>query len=427
MTAPSRGVPQGWGMMTANTDPRHLIVIGDNAAVLPTLTAEMAGSVDVVYIDPPYDHSTGNRRGSQRLFAYADRRSGQWSDYIRDRLAMAFPLLAPAAPVAVSIGYRRVHELARIITELLPTYDLVTVTVDQGRAPADAVGVQRSAEYILIAVPPGVRLGAPGFTEGEVRNGWGAMTLATHIPSDYPNQHYPVFVDPATSRILGAGPSDRQLADGATPVTCPDGAVTIWPFTTAGKEVIWRVARETFTVLHEAGMVRADPPRQLGNPQPFVVKYVPTGTRKRIDAGEVATHGLDDRGALRMDRVPPHGAAIPSVWRGDQYTSRAGTARLDELLGHGHRFGYPKAPALIRDVITACTGGKRDAVILDFFAGSGTTLDAVHELNAADGGHRRAVLVQQVEGHIVDRVLLPRVAAVLGDDSLLEVRTSITA
>lgn len=403
--------------------PTHLVAIGDNAVVLPQLEAELAGQVDIVYIDPPYDHGDGGRRGSQKLFAYTDRRETAWTDYIRDRLTVAKPLLSPAAPIAVSIGWRRVHQLAAILTEIFPAHELVTITIDQGRAPTDAVGVQRSAEYVLIAVPPGIRLGAPGFTQGEVRNGWSALTLASHQPDDYPNQHYPVWVETATGRVLGAGPSAKQLADGAEPIAATQDVTEIWPVTTAGKPVIWRVARETFEALHALGMVRADQPRQPGNPQPYVIKFVATGTRKRIDAGEIATHGLDARGALRIDPVPPAGEAIPAVWRGDHYATRAGTARLDELLGHGHGFAYPKSPALIRDIIRACTGARSDAVVLDFFAGSGSTLDAVHELNAADGGTRRAVLVQQAEGDIVENVLLPRVAAVLGGDSHLEVRT----
>lgn len=416
-------MPQGWESMSTTPAPEHLAVIGDIAAVLPQLVGELAGKVTAVYIDPPYDHSDGGRRGSQRLFAYADRREGAWADFIRDRITMALPLLNPAAPVAVSIGHRRVHELAMILTGLLPTYELVTITVDQGRAPTDAVGVQRSAEYVLIAVPPGVRLGAPGFTSGEVRTGWSAMTLASHPSTDYPNQHYPVFVDETTGRIVGVGPSTKQLAGGAAPVDPPAGSVPILPITNTGKDVVWRISWETFTELYEAGMVRADRPRMPGNRQPFVVKYVTAGTRKRIAAGEIATHGRDEHGARVLDRVSPEGAAVPSVWRGDQYTTRAGTIRLDQLLGHGHGFAYPKAPALVADILTACTGGARDAVILDFFAGSGTTLDAVHALNAADGGTRRAILIQQDEGTIVDTVLLPRAHAVLaGSPTRIETR-----
>lgn len=403
-------------------DP-HLLFIGDNAVVLPALAAEFGGRVDAIYIDPPYDHGDGGRRASQRLFAYEDRRSGSWVEFIRERLELARPLLAPLAPVAVSIGHRRVHELAGIMAEVFDGYEIVMLTVDLRRAPADRLGIQRTADYVLIAVPPGQRLGAPGLTKGETRNGWNGFALSSYGELDYPNQVYPIFVDPADGRILGAGISVKQATEGAKASNFPAGAVAIMPITREGKRAVWRNARETFDDLHAAGMIRAQRPHMPGNVQPFTIQYVTSGTRKRIANGEIPIDGLDERGALRMGPVEPVGAGVPAIWSGEGYETRAGTERLQRLIGTDHGFAYPKPVGLVADIVRVCTADRPDALILDFFAGSATTLDAIAHLNGRKPGTRRAILVQLDEGDIVERVTIPRATAALAElGGQLEVR-----
>lgn len=408
-------------------DP-HLLYVGDNAVVMPALTETFGKKVDAVYIDPPYDHGDGGRRGSQRLFAYADRRAGDWGQFIRERLELALPLLSAHAPVAVSIGHRRVHELAQIMAEVFDRYEIVMITVDLRRAPADRLGVQRTADYVLIAVPPGVRLGAPGLTKGESRNGWNGFALSGFGEADYPNQVYPIFVNPDDGRIVGAGVSVKQATDGAPAKFFPAGSVAIMPITRDGKRAVWRNAREAFDDLHAAGMIRAQRPHMPGNVQPFTIQYVTGGTRKRIAAGEITTSGRDERGAIVMGTVEPSGKGVPAIWSGQGYETRAGTERLEQLIGPDHGFAYPKPVRLVADIIRACTGGRRDALVLDFFAGSATTLDAVAHLNAQDTGSRRAVLVQLDEGEIISRVTIPRAEAALSEwGGTLDVRRGINA
>ena len=101
---------------------------------------------------------------------------------------------------------------------------------------------------------------------------------------------------------------------------------------------------------------------------------------------------------------------MPTIWTRSEHHTSKGTARLRELIGP-NRFPYPKSPALVADILRVACGGKRDAVILDPFAGSGTTLDALVTLNGEDGGRRRGVLVTNDEGGIYEEILLPRAAA----------------
>lgn len=423
-TSPSAPDTLGVTMVDASAAPGHELIEADALHALEDLATDYAGQVDALYVDPPYDHGDGGRRASQRHFAYDDRRS-DWAGYIRARLAAAQPLLAPHACVIASIGWQRVHELAGILAETFPDRSLVTITVDLLRTPADRFGVQRRAEYLLVAVPEGVRLASPGEGGGEARNGWAALTLSGYTAADYPNQVYPVYVDERTGRIIGAGRSIRDLHAPTSAIgpagayrdvdPVPEGAVSIWPVTRSGRPVIWRISRETFVGKLAGGAVRADRPHMPGNPQPFVVKQLPAGTLKRIEAGAIATNGLDDRGALIVEGGIRPAGSVPTIWTDSRYETRAGTARLAELIGEGHGFAYPKPVDLVADILAACTPGRSDATVLDFFAGSGTTADAVFALNAADGGSRRVILVQHAEGRVFDDVLLPRVLSAAAD------------
>ena len=396
---------QGWKVM----DGKHIIIEGDAASALPALHAELAGDIDLVYIDPPYDHGD-SRRGSQRLFAYDDRRGDDWGAYLADRLTLAGPLLNDRACVVVSIGHQRLHDAAAILAAVFADRHIATITVDTRGGVTDRYGIIRRAEYLLIAIPVGSRLGAPGFTSGEKRTGWGALTLTGFTGADYPNQVYPVFVDDS-GRIVGAGPSLRESGGAAGEhVDRPDGTIAIWPITRHGAPVVWRLSRQRFTSHLQAGWVKAMRPRQPGNPQPWVIQYLTAGMIARIESGEVATNGRDANGAVVVDGpVTPVGAGVPTLWADPKYETRAGAERLTALIGHGHGFAYPKPVELIADVIRACAPSN-NAAILDFFAGSGTTLDAIAQLNAADGGNRRGILIEQ-DRHVLDDILLPRVTA----------------
>lgn len=396
---------------------------GDNLDVLPHLSADWAGRVDAVVIDPPYD--TGRRPSWKHGLAYTDTRD-DWPAFMAERLEACKPLLAPHAPVAVSIGPERVHELWFELRRAFPEHDVVTITVDTG-GTSTSRGVQRRAEYLLIAVPPGVTLGGDGFTEGNVRSAFDAMTLSSFDKGSYPNQVYPVYVQRDTLRVVGAGPSVKQLIDqgawdgdpGEFPFDdehagqIPDGCAAIWPVTSRGqvKHVVWRMARETFDEQLAAGHVRAIANRSTKHTQPATIQYLMAGVLRRIAAGEIAVLGRDANGVLEVGPAKPAGAAVPTIWAKPAYATRNGTQRLDELLGTGHGFAYPKPVELIADIVRATCGSRHDAVVLDFFAGSATLMDALAQLNA-DGGTRRALMVTSPEHGIVDRVTIPRMAAV---------------
>ena len=120
------------------------------------------------------------------------------------------------------------------------------------------------------------------------------------------------------------------------------------------------------------------------------------GFIKEIEAGSIIITGKDEKGALILERRADKQVAAKSVWnRKTHDASLFGSVLLSSIIGK--RFSYPKSLYAERDTIRFFTLSKPNAIVIDFFAGSGTTLHAVNLLNAEDGGHRRCILVTNNE------------------------------
>ncbi len=394
----------------------HTLICGENLEVLPRIAGELP-PVDVIYLDPPYN--TGKRE-----WMYDDDRD-DWGEFMRERLIFLRGMLADDGVVAASIGAQQVHELANLIQRTFTRHrvHMVTVEVSGGKS---AGGVRQVAEYLLLALPAGFRP-APlpwALAQSEPRQPWEGLALSTAPKGRWPNQVYPVYVDRKTRAVVGVGDSLQDLLDRGeledatvyrfSETTAPAGSAAVWPITRHGRECSWRLSRDAILAAIERGHIKADPTRMPGNPNQFSVKYLPAGATKRVESGEIDVLGRDDAGALILRSHRPTSADIPTIWARKEHHTARGTARLRELIGE-NTFPYPKSVALIRDILLAVSGNKPDAVVLDPFAGAATTFDAVCELNAADNGGRRAVLVTNDDGGIFKRVAVPRVRAVAAE------------
>lgn len=384
----------------------HVLIEGDSLSVLPKIADEV-GPVDVVYLDPPYN--TGKEG-----WLYEDGHD-DWVSFIREALVAVRGALAPGGVVAASIGHQRVHHLALLLAEVFPSHRIHTITVEVSGGKSGR-GIRQVAEYVLLAVPAGFRPGVLPWAgeKREARQPWEGLTLSTAPAGRWPNQVYPIIVDRGARRIVRIGASMQDDGDGLFSqdvVTPADGdSVALWPVTRHGVRCSWRLARGTAVAAAERGHLRIDPTRMPGNPNPFSAKYLPAGVAARLEAGELDVIGRDDNGVLVFAPAAPASTDVPTIWRRSEHHTANGTARLRELIGP-NRFPYPKSPALVADILRVASGGKRDAVILDPFAGSGTTLDAVAALNRSDGGERRCVLVTNDEGGTYEEILLPRAVA----------------
>ncbi len=219
-----------------------------------------------------------------------------------------------------------------------------------------------------------------------------------------PNLCYPIVLNKTADRIVRVGPpmkfhddpkldakeeSRRPLTDGGLPLA--------WPVRNDGKLGIWRVDGQKLISLAKDGFAYVsshDRPRGT-----WTIRYLMEGTVKAMEEGKIVREGTGEYGEALLRRIA-HRLLIPkTVWNRGRHTAggAAGTGLVSEILGRKDAFPFPKSVYAVRDCLDAAIGDRTSALIVDFFAGSGTTLHAVEFLNSRDGGHRQCVLVTNNE------------------------------
>lgn len=231
--------------------------------------------------------------------------------------------------------------------------------------------------------------------EKSVEPGWTSMMRrgTDSMRTDSPNLYYPIYVDPATRTIKEIGTSIPMGQDRAEEIP---GLIQVLPLRRNGTQGRWQVGNVELKNRIQQGRVRLGRPTAYG----FVINYLPDGEYAKVVKGEYAIQGYADDGSmiaykkeLGVDelRMPPTQWKIAS-----HNASENGTTLLTSVIGE-KRFPFPKSLYAVRDTLRFFVADKPNALIVDFFAGSGTTLHAVNLLNAEDGGNRRCILVTNNE------------------------------
>jgi len=172
-----------------------------------------------------------------------------------------------------------------------------------------------------------------------------------------------------------------------------------WPIRTDGSFGRWQVSPPTFKELIDAGFARLGTyDKKRGT---WTVLYLNRGTRKRIDDGEIIITGRDPvTGVVSVEFASPEARLrnIKTVWHRRLHDSGVyGSSLLSAIIGRGNNFTFPKSIYSTKDAVATVVRNNPNALVVDFFAGSGTTLHAVNLLNAEDGGKRRCILVTNNE------------------------------
>ncbi|WP_164491765.1 site-specific DNA-methyltransferase [Staphylospora marina] len=343
------------------------IIEGDNLEVLKLLEPELSGQVKMIYIDPPYN--TGHRyiykdswreRGSRGRHARetdgadaVDRRHAGWLNMMYPRLILASRLLRPDGMIFVSIDDHEVHRLRLLMDEVFGEERfLATIIWQKVYSPRmDARGFSADHDYILVYGGPEARVNRLPFRQN--RSQFGKVDDAGR---------------PYRRRSLRKEGSHSLRSDAPGfffPLTAPDGT-KVWPVKPDGTEGCWRWTREKYERELAAGNVEWVKGEKGW--QPYAKQYMnPDATRPPT--------------TIWMHREAGH--------------NHEASEELAELLGP-RVFDSPKPVRLIRRMLQIATTGEDD-LVLDFFAGSGTTAQAVLEQNLEDGGKRRFILVQLPE------------------------------
>lgn len=386
----------------------HLVIEGENFHTLQALRYTHAGKVDLIYVDPPYNTGSNDWIYNDRYIGKQDAfRHSKWLSFMERRLELAHELLSQTGIVVLSIGPDEVHRLAQLCEQIFRGRDINTVTVQtSGGKPSG--GFNLVQEYLIFVAPEDFSPGRMSFTGGKIRSPHEGLTLSTFLKTNRGNQAYPIFIDTKTGCIAGVGQSLRQRLDSGDyrgqaedfPYDfseAPEGTVALWPITAKRDECVWRLEPQRLMSDWSKGYIKVSPNARKDHPNRYSVQYLPAGVIKKVESGALQTVGTaEGQPTLEFGENTTTGADIPTIWLEKQFRTTSGTSHIKDVLGDG-RFPYPKPMGLLEDVIRGTSQASKDATILDFFAGSGSTGEAVLRLNAEDGGTRKFILVTNNE------------------------------
>ena len=210
------------------------------------------------------------------------------------------------------------------------------------------------------------------------------------------NLCYPVVVNAAGDRIIGVG-EPFTGDDESKRARRLKGGNAAWPVRKDGRLGIWRVEGATLMELVKRGyayLSSRDDARDT-----WTIKYLMSGTLKAIGRGQIEIIGRGSRGQVLLRTAIALRTTAKTMWHRGRHTAggAGGTQLLAAHLGERDVFPFPKSVYTVRDAIAIAVGNRTDALIMDFFAGSGRTLNATCLLNAEDAGRRRCILVTNNE------------------------------
>lgn len=362
---------------------KNLYVEGDNFEVLKTLQESYLHKVKMIYIDPPYNtgrnyiyrndfsinsveydaqagliNDEGARLASNPVGSA--RFHSAWLSMMYQRLLLARNLLTYDGILVLAIDENELYSIGMILKEVFGegTYDHVCVSVVHNPRGQQGKNFSYTNEYAIFVFPSALkvisdrRINDEDVSWSPLRN-WGSESERT----DAKNCFYPVIVK--NDKIIGFG--DVSPDDYHPTQTVKEGdTYYVYPIDRQGIERKWRYARQTVESIWS--MLR---------PKKIAGGY-------DIELGK--TFGVQK-----------------TIWDEKKYDANEYGSKLVSDLVPGGGFSFPKSLYTVYDSVYAGTANDKNAIVMDFFSGSGTTAHAVMKLNAEDGGNRTFIMVQLPE------------------------------
>jgi adenine-specific DNA-methyltransferase len=384
------------------SDLWHALIEADNYHALQLLEYMYAGKVDCIYIDPPYNTGARDWKYNNDYVDGTDSyRHSKWLSFMQRRLALAKKLLNPRDSVLiVTIDEKEYLHLGCLLEQMFPDarIQMISDVISSHGSWRDKT-FARCDEFLYY-----VYIGNAGicFNSDDMLHApeekktitWHGLIRSgkTGKRSARPNLFYPIFFNKETGYYVGIGePLSKDMDRNLAPV--PDGCFAVFPIGANGDECAWGASCETFLEKKKKGYIKFGEWTPGSNKR--AVYFLQSGPEEDIKNGVIPVIGMDQEGAVVLGEHIK--ATQPmTVWNKSSHTAGIyGSSLLKSIIGD--RFTFPKSVYSVHDALKFVVANKPNAVLLDFFAGSGTTLHAVNLLNEEDGGRRRCIMVTNNE------------------------------
>lgn len=361
-----------------NTDD-NLLIKGNNLLVLHCLKQVFRGRVKLIYIDPPF-----NTGGSAETFTYNNSfNHSTWLTFMKNRLEIAKELLRDDGFIAIAIDHVELFYLGSLADEVFGRDNRLGIVsvVHQARGRWMDKNFSASNEFMLVYSKKqgtnirNIVIDPDKKEKFDLQDEKGKYYLKNYIVvqgggggvtrQDKPNFWYPIYVSKDLKKVS---------------LEKKDGYEKVLPITDSGRELTWVTRADTFI--------------------------------ERYNDGEVVINR--EQGKIVIYRKFREQQIIPTHWVDSRYNATShGTLLLEKIIGRKD-FSYPKSLYTVLDTLKLMT--EENDIILDFFAGSGTTGHATLELNKEDGGNRRFILVEQLQEHF--DICIERIQKVIAKEKI---------
>ena len=367
---------------TNPTDPRHILIEGDNYHALTVLNETYQDTIDLIYIDPPYNTGKANDFMYNDKYVDADDsyRHSKWLSFMHKRLKLAKSLLTGNGVIFISIDDNEVAQLKLLCNQIFGEQNFIAQFVRKNKAGSGHDSQQIAVEFDYILC----------FAKNKSTVKFKKEILDVENDSKYR------LVDEYVSHRGKYYLRDLDYKGSYSPsldyeLEVPDGN-KVYPGNKLGKPNTWRWSSEKVI---------------WGIENDFIVfKKVKEQWKVYIKQYQF----VDNKNNLRIRKLP-HRALV-------QFLNADGSQELNNIVKQ-NVFKFPKSLGLISFCIDLID--RNDITVLDFFAGSGTTGHAVLELNRKDNGTRKFIICTNNENQICEQVTYPRIKkAILGYTNLKE-------
>ena len=360
--------------ITEISETDNMIIKGNNLMALYSLLPRYRGKIKLIYIDPPYNPTSHNN-----TFTYNNNfNHSSWLTFMKNRLEVGKQLLTDDGAYIIAIDENEVSYLGVLIDEFFQNYENHCVTIVHNPRGIQGTNFSYTHEYAYFIFPKGKKIIGNRKIEKEnikfrgLRDN-GGESLRTDAKTCF----YPILVDKCTNQVIDFGDVCNDKFH--PPVNIEKGDfIEIYPVDKEGIERKWRYSRNSVEKVKDLLKV-------VKNKQGVY----------DIQIGK-------DFGMYR------------TVWIDKRYDANEYGTKIVNSLVKNNTFSFPKSLWNVYDCIYAVVGNDKNAIVLDYHAGSGTTAHAVLELNKKDEGNRKFIMVEQMD--YVENVTAERIKKVMQDN-----------
>lgn len=382
--------------------PHHILIEADNYHALQLMLFPYEGKVDCIYIDPPYNSGSRDWKYNND---YVDKNDAwqhsKWLTFMSKRLRLAQRLLNPSeSTLIVAIDDNELFTLGLLLDEIFKDCDrqIVNVTINPKGKACDG-RLSQVDEYLIIVYVGSARAQEVTLERAEVEVRWpylrrSDVESARGTKKGGVRQFYPIYVDTKTEKIICIG-EPLNPTQPLTDAKDIPGAVPVFPIRDDGKHMNWGLTEPSLKRAADLGFVRVS--KSTNDHQAYNFAYVTVPSVKKIENGTYRVAGLRSDGSKIV--VIPGGKPQrgTTAWKKNLHDANSYGSQIVSTFIPDKKFPFPKSVYAVYDALQLFVSDKPNALVVDFFAGSGTTLNAVNLLNANDQGQRQCIMVTNNE------------------------------